>query len=249
MLSERRIATGLKSAVSHFWTTRQGQAQKQQDAGRADPGARSAVTGGKQMDGFVTLVREMICAAGLSEDCIHTSTSLELPGYFRPEKKWDLLVIDGSTFVAAVEFKSQVGPSFGNNFNNRAEEAIGTSQDLWTAYREGAFPLSERPWLGYRMMLEDCPQSTAPVAVRQPHFSVFPEFTDSSYARRYQFLLTKLVRERLYDSTCFLLSSRKTGSRGVFTTPDEALSFQQFATTLYGRILSHVSAKKSRPKP
>ena len=101
--------------------------------------------------------------------------------------------------VAAVEFKSQIGPSFGNNFNNRSEEAIGTAQDIWTAYREGAFSMPERPWLGYLMLLEDCPRSTAPVAVRQPHFPVLPEFVDASYSRRYQLVLSKLVRERLYD--------------------------------------------------
>ena len=49
-----------------------------------------------------------------------------------------MLVIDRDQLIAALEFKSQVGPSFGNNFNNRTEEAIGTAHDLWTAYREGA---------------------------------------------------------------------------------------------------------------
>ncbi|TVS11604.1 MAG: hypothetical protein EA424_23590 [Planctomycetaceae bacterium] len=48
----------------------------------------------------------------------------------------------------------------GNNFNNRSEEAIGTAQDIWTAYREGAFPMLDRPWLGYLLMLERCPRST-----------------------------------------------------------------------------------------
>ncbi|MCG8586859.1 MAG: PaeR7I family type II restriction endonuclease, partial [Pirellulales bacterium] len=169
MLSERRLKSGLTKAVKLFWETRSGQAKRQQDAGRSDQGARGAVTGGKQMDGFVRLVRDIITNAGLSEACIHTSTSLELPGYFRPEKKWDLVVVDDGVLIAAIDFKSQIGPSFGNNFNNRSEEAIGTAQDVWTAYREGAFPASERPWLGYVMMLEDCPRSTSPVAVREPH--------------------------------------------------------------------------------
>ncbi|MFQ5730365.1 MAG: PaeR7I family type II restriction endonuclease [Planctomycetaceae bacterium] len=118
------------------------------------------------MDGFVLPVRDIIKDGGLPDDCIHTSTSLELPGYFRPEKKWDLIVVDGNVLVAAIEFKSQIGPSFGNNFNNRSEEAIGTAQDIWTAYREGAFQTSDRPWLCYVMMLEDCLRSTSPVSVR-----------------------------------------------------------------------------------
>lgn len=245
MLSKRRIETGVDSAVRHFWKTRSGQAQRQQEAGRSDQGARGAVTGGKQMDGFVRLVRDIIKACGLPDNCIHTSTSLELPGYFRPEKKWDLIVVDGDVLVAAIEFKSQIGPSFGNNFNNRSEEAIGTAQDLWTAYREGAFPTSDRPWLGYVMLLEDCPRSTSPVSVRQPHFSVFPEFVDAAYSDRYQYLLTKLVRERLYDSACFLLSPRSAGARGKCTFPDPNLSFIQLAAALSGRITAHRNAKKS----
>jgi Restriction endonuclease XhoI len=243
MLTERSIKLGISSAIQSFWKTREGQAKRQEHAGRSDQGSRGAVTGGKQMNGFVALVHKIIQAAGLSEKCIHTSQSLELPGYFRPEKKWDLIVIDHNVLVAAIEFKSQTGPSFGNNFNNRSEEAIGSAQDIWTAYREGAFSLSERPWLGFLMMLEDCPQSTSPVAIRQPHFPVFPEFHEASYSLRYQLLLTKLVRERLYDSTCFLLSSRKTGATGKYLIPNPNLSFLQFASSLTGKITTHLNAK------
>lgn len=191
-------------------------------------------------------MRDIIRASGLPDDCIHSNSCLELPGYFRPEKKWDLVVVDGDVLVSAIEFKSQTGPSFGNNFNNRSEEAIGTAQDIWTAYREGAFPASARPWLGYVMLLEDCPRSTSPVSVRQPHFPVFPEFVDASYSERYQSLLTRLVRERLYDSTCFLLSSRKSASKGRYTVPDANLSFIQLASSLSGKIVSHLNAIRGR---
>jgi hypothetical protein len=182
----------------------------------------------------------------LPEDCIFTLKRLELPGYFRPEKKWDLLVVDEQTLVASVEFKSQIGPSFGNNFNNRSEEAIGTAQDIWTAYREGAFRTSERPWLGYRMLLEDCEKSTSPVAVSTPHFPVFTEFVNASYSARYQILLTRLLRERLYDSACFLLSPRNGGAKGVFSCPDPSLSFLQLAVNLSTRIRAPVLAKQVR---
>jgi hypothetical protein len=149
MLSEHQVESGLAKAVRHFWNTRSAQANKQQATGVSDQGARGAVTGGKQMDGFVELVRDIIVDAGLPGHCIHTATVLELPGYFRPEKKWDMIVVDGDILVAALEFKSQIGPSFSSNFNNRTEEAIGTAQDIWTAYREGAFRTADRPWLGY----------------------------------------------------------------------------------------------------
>jgi len=36
----------------------------------------------------------------------------------------------------AIELKSRVG-SFGNNVNNRTEEAIGNAADIWRAYEEG----------------------------------------------------------------------------------------------------------------
>lgn len=246
MLDHHCLETGLTKAVQYFWTTREGQAQKQQVAGRRDQGGRSAVTGGKQMDGFVAIVRAIIIDAGLPDTCIHTSQRLELPGFYRAEKKWDLVVVDDNVLVAAVEFKSQIGPSFGNNFNNRSEEAIGTAQDIWTAYREGAFPMTDRPWLGYFMMLENCPRSTSSIAVKQPHFPVFREFYNVSYAERYQLLLTKLVRERLYDCAAFLMSTRKLGIDGRYSTPDPSLSFVNLATSLHYRVAAHLNSKKDK---
>ena len=59
-----------------------------------------------------------------------------------------MVVIYKGDLIAAVELKSHVGPSFGNNFNNRTEEAIGTGHDLWTAFREGAFGHQPRPFVG-----------------------------------------------------------------------------------------------------
>lgn len=244
MLSSRQIAAGVSKAIQHFWATRQQQAKKQVEAGQLDQGSRGEATGGKQMDGFVVLVRKLIIAAGLPSSSIYSTTSLELPGYFRPEKKWDLIVVDNGILVAAIEFKSQIGPSFGNNFNNRSEEAIGTAQDIWTAYREGAFPISHRPWLGYLMMLEDCERSTTPVSVRQPHFPVFPEFIDASYCRRYQTLLTRLVRERLYDSACLVTSSRQMGPKGRYITPDAQLSFERLANAIFSHVSTYVRTKQ-----
>ncbi len=108
---------------------------------------------------------------------------LTLPGYFRRTKLWDVLVMHDKRLVAAIELKSQVGPSFGNNFNNRTEEAIGTAHDLWTAYREGAFGKHPRPFIGWMMMVEDAPESRRPVTDRSPHFPLFKEFQGASYLK------------------------------------------------------------------
>ena len=106
------------------------------------------------MDGFIELITGLIRDAGIPAASIHRDKKLELPGFFRPTKKWDFLVVVDGTLLAAMEAKSQVGPSFGNNFNNRTEEAIGSAVDVWTAFREGAFGDSPRPWLGYVFLLE-----------------------------------------------------------------------------------------------
>jgi len=101
---------------------------------------------------------------GIHGEYIFKKKAVELPGFFRPTKEWDLLVVRGRTLIAAIEAKSQVGPSFGNNFNNRTEEAIGSALDLWTAFREKAYLESPQPFLGYFFMLEDCDASNRPVS-------------------------------------------------------------------------------------
>jgi hypothetical protein len=117
-------------AVAHYWQTRAAQRRRQQENGRADQGLRSAVTGGAQMDGFIDLFTDLIVQTGVGKECIFRKKTVELPGFFRPTKEWDLLVIKDRTLLAAIEAKSQVGPSFGNNFNNRTEEAMGSALDL-----------------------------------------------------------------------------------------------------------------------
>jgi hypothetical protein len=231
-------------AVRHFWRTRGKQSRSQgKTSGRTDQGARRAVTGGAHMDGFVSLIQQLLIETGLSTDCIYIEKKLEIPGFFRAEKEWDLLVVAEGQLLAAIEFKSQVGPSFGNNFNNRTEESLGNATDLWTAYREGAFKLSSRPWLGYLMHLEETPASLRPVKVKEPHFQVFEEFHDASYKNRYEILLTKLLRERLYDGACLLLSSQSGGPRGQWSEPSDELGFQRFIQALLSRIGAFLDAQ------
>ncbi len=149
--------------------------------------------------------------------------------------------------IAIIEFKSQVGPSFGNNFNNRSEEALGSATDLWEAYEKGAFKLSERPWLGYLMLLEDTPAVKKAVKVKEPHFEVFPEFKDATYLERYNQLLSRLLRKRLYDACCLLLSPKDQGKLGVYTEPNPELSFVAFVTSLFAKATSVAQLQPSGP--
>lgn len=230
------LSQRVADAVAFYWGTRNKQSDKQTTLGRADQGARSAVTGGAHMDGFIELITDLISEAGADDRSIFHNKHLELPGFFRPTKEWDLLVVKDDQLVLALEAKSQVGPSFGNNFNNRIEEAMGSAMDLWTAFREGAFNKTVKPWLGYVFLLEDCPESQKPVRVQEPHFKVLPEFINSSYAKRYELFCRKLVRERHYNVASFLISNKQKGLKGQYTEPADDLTFEIFAKSLIAQI-------------
>jgi len=234
-----------KDATMAFWGNREKARQKQIEAGKVDAGERAGVTAGKNMDGFIALVIDLVRANGLGHADIHQKRAvLTLPGYFRPTKLWDLLVINEGRLIAAVELKSQVGPSFGNNFNNRTEEAIGTAHDLWTAYREGAFGKHPKPFVGWMMMVEDEPASRSPVRDASPHFPVFKEFQGASYLKRYDILCQRLVQEQLYTTAALLASPRSASTTGNYETLSDMTSLKTFVTTLAGHIASEAARTK-----
>ena len=234
--------TKAREAVRVFWGNRERARQKQIMSGTADQGERAGVTGGKNMDGFPALVVDIVRANGLERAQIHQQRRvLTLPGYFRPTKLWDLLVMNEGRLIAALEFKSQVGPSFGNNANNRAEEAIGTAHDFWTAYREGAFGDQPRPFVGWLMLLEDAPQSRAPVRDTSSHFPVFPEFSGASYAERYNILCRRLMQERLYTAATIIVSPRTAVDTGAFGELSALTGLRTFVTELAGRVAAEAA--------
>ncbi len=233
-----------REAVQAFWGNREQARQKQIEAGNVDQGERAGVTAGKNMDGFIVLIMDIVRANGLENADIHRKRRVvTLPGYFRPTKQWDLLVINEGRLIGVIEFKSQVGPSFGNNFNNRAEEAIGNAHDLWTAYREGAFGEQSRPFVGWLMLLEDAPKSRAPVRDVSPHFPVFPEFQNASYSERYNILCRKLVQEQLYTAASIIVSPRSAADTGEYSELSKMTGLRTFVTEFAG----HVAAEAARP--
>ena len=164
---------------------------------------------------------------------------LTLPGYFRPTKLWDILVMHKGRLIAALEFKSQVGPSFGNNFNNRAEEFIGTAVDFWTAYREGAFGKdTPRPFAAWLMLLEDCEESRSPVRDGSLHFPIFDDFKGASYSERYNILCRRLTEERLYSAATIITSARDAASTGAYNELGETTSLKNLVATFAAHIAS-----------
>ncbi|MDR2215348.1 MAG: PaeR7I family type II restriction endonuclease [Nevskiaceae bacterium] len=233
----------VREAVKAFWGNREAARRRQLESGNTDQGERAGVTAGKNMDGFLALVIDIIKANGLAHAQIYRNRAmLTLPGYFRPTKLWDLLVIHKGQLIAAIELKSQVGPSFGNNFNNRTEEAIGTAHDFWTAFRDEAFGKQPRPFVGWLMMVEDAPESRSPVRDSSPHFPVFDEFKGASYLTRYDVLCQRLVQERLYTTATVITAKRGAVSTGDFSELSPMSSLKTFVSALAG----HVAAEAAR---
>ena len=244
-----------KDAVRTFWNTRgSGTVDADQRSGR------DAVVGGKNMDGFVEVVRKVVEHCGLPPGAVYVRKSqVVLPGFFRGTKNWDVLVVNQKRLLGVFEFKSQVG-SFGKNFNNRSEEVIGSAADLWVAHHHGAYgetPKDRRqvredapsvlnpvfqsdprpPFLAWLMLLEECDASMRPVRCDEPHFPVFEEFRNASYARRYQILCERLVERQLYSAAALELTP--TG-RDEHRSLSPATSIRNMFSEFAGRILAAV---------
>lgn len=227
-LSTEKYKDSVVSAINHFWNVRNLQLSSKT---KSDTGNRGAVTGGKQLDGFIDLIEKVAIDMGVPQDCIYKKGN-QLPGFFRPTKDWDFLIITPKKkLVAVLEFKSQVG-SFGNNFNNRSEEAIGSAVDLWTAFRENAFPNQTAPWVGYLMIIEKSKKSDSVVRISEPHFKVFDEFQKTSYIGRYEILCNKLMLERHYTSAALIWTSRNKN----FGDVSYELSITKFLFSFMGHI-------------
>lgn len=218
-----------QQAIATFWDTK-----KNQLAHSTDKSNRGAVVGGKLLDGFIEILKEVAISAGVSESCIYTKNNY-LPGYFRSSKDWDFIIITPSNrLLVAIELKSQVG-SYGNNFNNRTEEALGSAIDFWTAFRKDQFPHQEAPWLGYLMVIGKDEKSTIPVKNYENHFPVRAEFQGASYIERYKILCQKLIKERHYTSAALLW----TNEAKDFGDVDESISLNSFLHSLYGYLIGH----------
>lgn len=218
-------------AINYFWRTKDRQFKHSSESSN-----RGAVIGGKQLDGFLELLKDACLSAGVPSECIFDNNN-HIPGFFRSSKDWDFIVISPSgKLLVLIELKSQVG-SYGNNFNNRTEEALGNATDLWTAYREQEFPTYGTPWVGYLMLIGDDNKSTSPVRNYTNHFPVLREFENASYIDRYIILCEKLMTERLYTSVCLI----RTKNAKNYCDATENLSISRFIDSLKGYLIGCAS--------
>lgn len=191
----------------------------------------------KCMDGFISLIRDLVHRNGLTTAEIHLEQGdCTLPGRFHATISWNLLIMNYGRLIATMELSSDAGPSCGKGYNGHASRAVGEAHDFWTAYRESAFGDIPRPFLGWIMLVEDADGSRSPVRDASPHFSVFPEFREASYIERYHILCRKLIQEQLYTAAATLASPRTAIKDGKFTTNEDMTSLSTFVTTFAGHI-------------
>lgn len=214
----------LENAVEAYWVLRR-------DAG--------SVRAGKHFDPIAALIARFFAEANYPADSIKVRKSeVVLPGYFRPQKQWDLIVTYEDTLVAAFELKALGAGdgdkhSFGKNYNNRIEEALGSAVDLWQA-QEAKVLTGERPWLGYFFLMEDEEGSRAPVQVAKGVFAVDPVWNEnSSYQQRFAIFCERLLDKKLYDAVCYIISS---SSKQRPTQLLPSLDWQHFSAAIAARI-------------
>ena len=237
--SDAELARRLRNAVASYWQGRLSQARNQTRKGVRDAGTRGEVTGGHQLDAFGQILVELAQKAGFSYAEISFLPPLAVPGWYRPQKKWDFAVCRNGRLIAVAELKSQSG-SFGNNCNNRTEEVIGLARDFWVAYREKTFGLVSQPWLGYFFLLEDSERSRSPVKLHPSSIPPLEKFTATSYQDRYRILCETLMLERDFSATSLVLSRRPDKSAKIeISEPEPGLSFAAFCKSLYSHLVSH----------
>lgn len=241
----------IEDAVRTFWTGRGG-------GSKAQGGTRGGVLAGKNLDGFVEVVRAVADRCGVPQKSVYVSgrKDLVLPGYFRPNKNWDVVILNGHRLTAVLEFKSQVG-SFGNNFNNRSEEVIGNGSDFKVAASKGTYHPSQHldhdpsvgdgdprpPFLGYLMLLQDCDESTRPVRADSPHYHLMAGFEGASYADRYRILCERLMEQQLYQAASLMLTPQITvKGKPTWRSLSEATDVRNLFTKLAATLLASTQA-------
>jgi hypothetical protein len=191
------------------------------------------------MDGFAALIEDALVEAGVPRDAVLHDHDATLPGYYRATKRWDIAVVVDDELLAVMELKS-IASSFGNNLNNRIEEAVGNNTDLYQAYQEGLFEPSPTPWVGYLILMADTEKSRSSVRIREPNFEVDDEVEDASYINRAEQLCLRMVRQRLVDQAAFIASGKEEGLDGEYEEVNPELTMKRYLASLVAHVQSHL---------
>jgi hypothetical protein len=167
---------------------------------------------------------------------VHTGgDGTTIPGYFRPSKTWDIVIRQAGEVVAVIELKSMVG-SFGNNMNNRSEEALGNITDLLAARDHGL--IGGNPFRGYVFVIEHSERSEAASTLgTRSNVQVDPAFHGASYIDRVAMLCRRVVEDGLYSAAWAVATSAPPDFSWHEPNP-EATGFTVFATAMQSHLRS-----------
>jgi hypothetical protein len=224
----------LQTAIADYWAAKEKQRETAEAISSTAEGTAKAVRGGGHFNPVANLLARFFTDAGYPVESIAaTGNRTILPGYFRPNKAWDLVVVHKEVLVAAIELKALGAPSYGNNYNNRVEEALGNSMDLSQA-NLSRLAGREKPWLGYFFLMEDTVRSRLPRSARQnPALPGASEWNGLSHEERFAVTGRRLMDEGLYDAVCYLTSSAKSPDP---REPEPQLDWLHFSAAIEGRL-------------
>jgi hypothetical protein len=222
----------LELAVAAYWQSKDKQLATAEALNSTAEGSAKSVRAGTHFAPMVALISRFFTDAGYPEESIGVTTKgVTLPSYFRPTKRWDLVVVHKEVLVAAIELKG-LGSSAGKNYNNRVEEALGSSIDLSRANREELVG-PEKPWMGYLYLIKDDEDSRRPRYPQKGPFPMEEYWRGRSYQERFEITGRRLLDEGFYDAVCYLVSSATDpGPR----EPVPQLDWQHFCAGIKARI-------------
>lgn len=192
---------------------------------------RCGTQSGRHIAPIATVIVEDMQNAGYDPSSVYLDDrNVTLPGWFRPTKKWDITAFDNDMLVAAIELKSISG-SFGNNANNRSEEAIGSVTDIAHAVDHHLLePNRLPPNFGYALLI----RKTADSAARRQHkgvtrYPVDQAFECASYIDRFTIMGRRLLQERIYQAVWVATADLE---QGIVEEPDPMMTYSKFITRL-----------------
>lgn len=188
----------IKDAVQEFW-----RARKRGTQSDSHPKA------------FLDLIATDLAREGWSDVAVKKKGGkkrITIGGHFRPAKEWDIVCWDGDEPRIAIELKTQAD-SYGNNENNRYEEALGNALDVRARY--GA-----RIGLGFVFVICDEEKSRRVTRPRVPDPD--PVFEGSSHVTRRTIFARRVVdyklrQASLYDGAAVLVIRRD----GTYEHPED----------------------------
>lgn len=200
---------------------------------------RHAVTEGTQSGQHIApLTSEIVDdmhAIGYESDSVFTDkTNVTLPGWFRLSKQWDITAFENDVLVAAIELKT-ISSSFGNNANNRAEEALGSVSDVnYATHNHLLEPNDLPPNFGYALLIRKTDKSSKPAQSNaRSRYEFDEDFIGASYIERFTILGKRLLRERIYQAVWVAVVDLE---NGTVDEPDPQMTYDKFLAHLKGWI-------------